>query len=259
MKYSLFIVTFSRDLPYIPLLLKSVSKFVGGVDEVVILVPPKDKPMMDGFGLTKERVVFVYEPLQDGHLNQQLFKCNADYWCKGDYIIHVDSDCLFTAPVTPVDYFRCNQPILIGTKYDELNAGKPWPGASPWRPCTERCLGEPVDYETMRRLPVVYNRNTYIHFRKHVKATHGVELADYLRPLKGITPNPIQSFSEFCALGAYSWKHLAHLYYLWDTAKGDPPPSNLAQFWSRGGLDWLCDHGPFEGQSYRQVAEKLLS
>lgn len=257
MTHSLFIVSFRRDFQFLPGLLASISKFTIGFDEVVLLVPNTDRGLISGFGLTKEHVEYFDEPME-GHIAQQWAKCHADLWCDGEYIFHVDSDCLFTSPATPKDYFHYGNPILLGTKYDELNYGKPWPGASPWRPCTERILGESVEYETMRRLPIVYHRDTYPKFREHVKNVHGVELTDYMRPIKESLGDPTKSISEFCAMGAFSWSHLPNLYYLWDTAKAEPPPSHLAQFWSRGGVEWKMDHAPFEGQSFRQVSERIL-
>lgn len=251
MNSSILIVSFRRDFPFLPGLLASISKFTNGFDEVVLLVPNADRDLIKGFGLTKERVEYFNEPME-GHIAQQWAKCHADLWCKGEYILHVDSDCLFTTHAEPKDYFFYGKPILLGTRYDTMN------GASPWRPCTERCLGESAPFETMRRLPIVYNRDTYPAFRSHVNAVHGVELVDYLRPLKGITAYTIQSFSEFNAVGSFAWSHQPHLYYLWDTAKAEPPTSNMAQWWSRGGVDWKMDHAPFEGQSFREVSERIL-
>lgn len=251
MTHSLMIVSFRRDLPFMPGLLASISKFTTGFDEIVLLIPNADRELIKGFGLTKERVEYFDEPME-GHIAQQWAKCHADKWCNGEYIYHVDSDCLFTAPTEHKNYFHYGKPILLGTRYDSMG------GASPWRPCSERCLGESCEWETMRRLPIVYHRDTYPAFRSHVKAVHGVELTDYLRPLKGIRPNPIHSFSEFNAIGAFAWSHQPHIYYLWDTAKAEPPPSHLAQWWSRGGVNWKMDHAPFEGESFRQVSERIL-
>lgn len=256
MNYSMLIVSFRRDFQFLPGLLSSIGKFTTGFDEIVLLVPNSDRELIKGFGLTKERIEYFDEPME-GHIAQQWAKCHADQWCKGEYIFHTDSDTLFTAQTEPKNYFHYGKPILLGTRYDELNAGKPWPGASPWRPCTERILGESVEYETMRRLPIVYHRDTYVKFREHVKATHGVELTEYMSPIKESLGDPTKSISEFCAIGAFAWSHLSHLYYLWDTAKAEPPPSNLVQFWSRGGVDWKMDHAPFEGRSFREIFQEL--
>lgn len=251
MKVSIFLVTFWRDAQYVPYLLKSISKFCSGFHEVVIAVPFRDSTMFAGMGLTKERIIH-YKEKGDGFIHQQGIKCRADEFCCGDYVLHIDSDCLFTSHAKPGDYFVDGKPIVAMTPYASLNGG------SPWQACTEKVLGwEPVEMELMRRHPAVYHREDYAGFRKRVEAVHGIPINEYLMPITRHTRKE-HSFSEFNALSAYAYYLKRDKYHFINTDTDPLPDNHLAQWWSYGGLDWPMDHAPFEGQSYRQVAEKLL-
>lgn len=252
MKTSIFLVTFFKDAPYVPYLLKSISKFCSGFHEVVIAVPRRDKEIFSGMGLTKEKL-FYYQEAGDGFIHQQGIKCKADEFCSGDYILHVDSDCMFTSPAQPGDYFVGDKPIIGMTPYASLNGG------SPWQACTEKVLGwHPIDMELMRRHPSVYCREDYHGFRKRVEAIHRIPIETYLLPITRHTRKE-NNFSEFNALSAYMYYFRRDKYHFINTDTEPLPDNHLAQWWSYGGLDWPMDHAPFEGRSYRQVAEKLLS
>lgn len=250
MKTDIFIVTFFRDAPYIPYLLKSISKFCTGFSDVVLAVPDRDKEIFDGMGLTREKVKY-YKEEGDGFIHHQGIKCCADTFCDGDFVLHCDADCLFTSPAKAEHYFVDGKPIVPMTPYASLN------GCSPWQQCTERVLGFKVDMEFMRRHPSVYSRLDYGRFRQHVYDIHRTPLMDYLRPITKHTRKE-NSFSEFNALSGFMYERLAYKYHFMNTDTTELPDNHLAQWWSMGGVNWKMDHAPFEGQSFREVSERIL-
>ena len=52
----------------------------------------------------------------DGYLAQQITKLYADTWCKGDYVLHIDSDCVFYKEFSPDCFFIDGKPVLLREK-----------------------------------------------------------------------------------------------------------------------------------------------
>jgi hypothetical protein len=233
-KISWFIVTFAHDFDWLVYLLKSLARYATGFHETVILIPDADKPLLDRFGLTAERVVtFADAGFKSGFMHHQYLKCCADLYCPdADFIAHIDSDCVLTSPVTPGTYLTtgevgravpCAPPlkaINLCTKYSSLN------GASPWQPGTEKLLGEPVEYETMRRHCSVYPRSLYPNLRAHIQNVHNMPMEELIRPMPRNGP-----FSEFNLLGAYGMKYCNDIHWI-DTDIHGTPPNPVHQFWS---------------------------
>ena len=98
MKVSIFIRTYSKDLVWLDYALRSIHKHAKGFYEIVVCIPIDQVHLLSH--LTAERVVTcpVYP---NDYIGQQISKLNAHKYCKGDYILFTDSDCIFTgsAPV----------------------------------------------------------------------------------------------------------------------------------------------------------------
>jgi hypothetical protein len=95
----IFIKTYPPDFVWLRYCLRSIAKFAHGFNRVVVVTPeplPQDDPIW-----TLPQVFVVKEEAADGYLSQQLFKLNAHQFCQSDYILHTDSDTIFTEPVTP--------------------------------------------------------------------------------------------------------------------------------------------------------------
>lgn len=258
MTHSIFVVSYVKDSIWVPWLLKSITKFCTGWDEIVIAIPKQDKPAFDGFGLTREKLVTFDEDGRDPFICHQMIKCLADTYCTGDYVTHIDSDCVWIAPSTPETYFKDGKPIIPYTPYDTLNEKvSKWPGLSPWRWCTQKVLGFDCPIETMRRHPFVYHRSLYSEFRKHVHEKHGITFEEYIRPIKRHMLNPAESFSEFNALGSFANYAAPDEYVFMNTHTEQLPPNNVSQSWSHGGLDWRKDSDPFVGKSAREIFKEL--
>lgn len=233
MTTALLVVTYHRDLPWIPYLLKSIHRHCTGFSEVVIAIPNRDLHLLNKFGLTKERVV-GFDEIIDGHIHHCYIKLTADEYTDCETITFIDSDCVFTSKTTP-DMLMCdNKPMLLYTPF-EIRDGKEWP--SHWRAGAEAALGHPVGVETMRRHGITYRRDTLSRLRDHILKFHGKPLLEYLSPFKrGI-------FSEFCTAGAFAYYHEPHNYCLVHDSQA--PPKTHHQFWS------------FHGVAHPEVQAKL--
>jgi len=230
MKTDILIVSYAKDFQFCEYNIRSIYKFCKGFRHLVLLVPTTDVAM---FGRlmkysTEELPLIIKTYLVypgKGFNHHQIMKCYADVLCQdADFILHTDSDCMFTKPTTPSDYFVDGKPVLLMQKYEELEEK----GALHWKPQTERALGVSVDYEFMRRHPAVHYAITYSRLRNHIERTHATSFFNYVILQKN---EALQGFSEFNALGAFA--HFSGMPYLWWNVSVTPPPDpHLIQFWS---------------------------
>ena len=193
-KASLFTVSFAGDAPWMPFLLRSTAKHVTGFHEHVIAIPNRDYHIFNRFGLTKEKIVtFDESGFKNGFMAHQYYVMLADHFCSGDVVVNVDSDCIFTSPVTPETYTDGDKCVNLCTKYGATCD-------SPWRPGVENLLQRSVEYEFMRRHGNTYPINLYAKLRERVSDVHNKTLAEIIQPM-GRAAN----FSEFNCLGAYGY------------------------------------------------------
>jgi len=150
--------------------------------------------------------------------------------------LHTDSDCVFTEPVTPEDYFWIQlmsppiyQPVMLIEEFSRLSG-------NPWQRPTELALGQTVKFETMRRHPQVNPRGIYADMRGHMEHWHSMPFTKYVMAQKADFP---WGFSEHCTIGAFAlYSHLWRDKYHWiDVAKDPRPKDKLAQFWSHSQPD----------------------
>lgn len=166
------------------------------------------------------------EETEDGYLAQQIHKLYADVITnyEADYILHIDSDTLFTRPVTPQDFFYQDRVMWLYTPYDHTK--------TPWKPITEKFIGGPVDNEFMRRFPIMVPKWLYGKLREHCYSVHKIPLGDYIKI------QPLREFSEFNALGAVAWNDHRDK-FAWVNTLGDEfpliPPC-ARQFFSYAGI-----------------------
>lgn len=220
MKSSLFIKTYIRDYDWLEWCLKSIDKFAT-FDEYVLAIGISDKDKVpDRFKREPYRWVHVEDDLDIGYLNQQVIKHHADLYCKGDYIVFFDSDCVFTDHVTIETYLSGDRPIIPYTPHAVLG------DATPWKPITEKCLRFICHSEYMRRHPLVYHRDDLHKFREWFKELTGQEIAQYIK----VQPN--REYSEFCTLGAYFHKMMPDNYCFMNTEDPEEIPCSVRQFWS---------------------------
>jgi len=221
---AILIASYSRDISYLSWCLKSVEKFATGFTGVTVVVPEDEAKMFKK--LTEN--LKTYQRIQDQskwQLHAQVQKCMADFYCpNADFVLHMDSDCIFKESVTPKDYLARGKPVMVIKEYSRLQG-------SPWKAVTERALGFPVAYETMQRHPQVNPIGIYSDMRKHIESVHHQLFEDYVLCGSGGFPF---SFSEHNCIGAFAlsrpeWRDKYH----WiDSAKNPRPKEKVKQFWS---------------------------
>ena len=240
-KVEILIATYHKDFPYLLYCLRSIQKFALGFSGVTISCPTQDvkalKKVIKESGIKPKPVIkFGEEWESKGMLWSEHNKCMADELCpNADYIAHFDSDCIFTRPVRPSDFFKNGKPLLRYEAYSSLV--KREPNIVNWKIAVESCLPFQVDNEFMRGHPEVYHRGLYAETRKLIEEKTGLEFSEYVKSCKNSFP---QTFAEFPTLGAVAFKEFDELYHPHDCATQENPdahPYPVIQFWSHGAID----------------------
>ena len=236
MRTDILLVTYRKDYDFAVYCLRSIVKFATGFGGVSVVCPVEDEGLFAPLCSRLRRPdlpieVKTYIPKKGYEFNHhQVMKCHSDILCpNAAYILHIDSDCIFTEPVTPADYFKDGKPLLLVRTYKQHEP------CYIWREPTSKALGMDCNYETMARHPAVHHRNTYKDLRAHVDFKHGVPFSEYVLRLPG--NYPACHFSEFNALGSYAMVYCPERYTIIDLDKEEAPPNKLTQGWSWGGVD----------------------
>lgn len=231
MNTEILLVTFSKDIEWARWCLKSIAKFATGFSGLTLVVPTKDR---DAFMESSSIMDFALRTHDlEGHLGAQCQKCFADVHCPGvDYVCHLDSDTVFTEPVTPNDYFVDGKPVMLIEEFSRLQG-------NPWKPTVDKALGGDAKFETMRRHPQVNPVGLYADMREHIAKTHGMIFERYVMSQK---PDYPWFFSEHCTIGAFALNSDWRSHYHWIDVTNQPHPKNkLVQFWSHGGISHMQD------------------
>jgi hypothetical protein len=220
MVVDIFIRTYWKDIPWLNYALKSIHKNVTGFRHIIVAIPEGQGPMLKH--LTAERVVEVMD-LPEGYLGQQLTKMEAWRYTDAEGILYWDSD---TVAMEPVDiqkeFIRGGLPIIYCTPYQQVG------DAQCWQAPTEQAVGFHVPLEYMRRLPLLYRRDTVGDCCAYVERTVG----------KSLGPHMMHTgrFSEFNVIGAFAHRYREEEYIFLNTDHQAPTPSKVRQFWSWGGI-----------------------
>ncbi len=220
MTIDIVIRTYSKDIPWLDYALKSIHKYVTGYRNIIVTIPTDEVGLLKH--LTAEKVVGVHD-LQDGYLGQQLTKMQAWKLTDADAIVFWDSDVVATQPIdVRTEYFQDGKIILYKTRYSSLGP------ACPWKPITEKAVGFPVEWEYMRRMPLLYWVSTLKSVETTLLMHHGISLERYLNA------QPHRAFSEFNVIGAFA--DTFGEYRVIDTESTHMPPCKVDQMWSWGGI-----------------------
>ena len=221
MHVDIVIRTYHADIPWLNYALRSIHKYVTGYRNIIVCIPTDQVGLLSH--LTAEKVVGVHD-LPDGYLGQQLTKMQAWKYTDADAIVFWDSDVVATQPIdVRTEYFKDGRIILYKTKYASMPE-------CPWQPIVAKAMGFVPEWEYMRRMPLVYWRQTLTRCEDFMIDTHQMSLAAY------IEAQPHRAFSEFNVLGAYAEAHASAGYQFTDTESIDMPPCAVDQMWSWGGI-----------------------
>jgi Family of unknown function (DUF6492) len=223
----IFIRSYWKDFPWLELCLASIARFCRGFRAVIVVVPQSSASRLrrialpEGIGLRVEKC----SDYSDDYLGQQVTKLFADRYSDADFIVHVDSDCIFVRDTSPQGLIPDGRPQIITRPYALL--GRYWP----YQRMTEEFLGWPITHDFMQRPPWTYPRWLYAALRDHCRATHAMEIEPY------VTTRPPRGFSEFNALGALG--HARHTdHFLWTDDSVEKPGEPFCRwYWSWEGID----------------------
>ncbi len=205
--------TYVGDKAWLPYLLRSIERFVPIRKEVVIVYEKQDNSELAP--LIPEWVKVVREDkFADGRIQQKYSKLTADTYCTGKYIIHIDTDSIFSRNLREDYMFRNGKPILEYTPYKTLiEWSQKTGGANPilWKAGTENAVGRAVEYEFSRRPEKIYPREMYSSARQLIERNHGMSFKEFMKQQFGAKfkddPKDRIYFSDFNYIGAYLWYH----------------------------------------------------
>jgi hypothetical protein len=267
MNVDVLMVTFRRDLEFAEYSFRSVSKFATGFANKIVVVPEPDGDLFREIAEPNGFTVLTFEEWPGkGFLHHEALICEADKWCPhADAILHLDADCLFTAPVSASDYFVDGRPILYCQRFEEF---RQYTSRYSWKQCVREATGIDPEWETMCRHPAVHLKEAYRLTREAIAAHTKMDWKDYIRSCRNVFP---QTFAEFPTLGAVVIERCPN-HYLFIEAFRDRPNSifskedlsiedksmnKLRAFWSVGGVEMINDRHPDE--TARQVMERILA
>lgn len=210
------IKSYPTDYQWLAYCLKSIAKYCRGFNDVIVMLP-RSHPL----NLTLEKVVLLDAP--EGYLAQQVAKLNADKHTQADFVLHVDSDMVFTREVTPDYFFKDGKPIWAIGDFDPVSK-------LAWYHVMAKCLQEAPEHEFMRKCAVIAPRWLYSEFRGFIEARHGMSMDAY------VMSQPGHEFSEYNCLGFFSWLKHREAFHWHDTLKDGVPEWPWSQKWSWGGL-----------------------
>ena len=201
----IFIKTWPRDYEWLYYCMMSIEKFATGFRRIVFVSPNAEFKYIHG-------KVVVCPDKEPGYLWQQVCKLHADKHSDADYILFMDSDCVFTRPVTPQDFIRDGK-VVWGHKAfreDEQRV---------WAPVIGKWMNEPATRSFMTGHPFVFPRWLFASLREYCLGMHKQELADYV--MAQADPKHMLTFSEFNCAGAWAYKY-ARDKFIWEDRDKEP-------------------------------------
>lgn len=228
MNVSAFIRSYAKDREWLSLCLRAVEKHGKQFSEVIVAIPETDEIHFREFDFRDAMHTLVPVLAPNPYIDQQICKVHADEYCKGDFIMHFDSDCIATKEINLPDFFIQDSWDIEWDKVLPKLAFRKWEDAGTaetWRLVTRGVLKQEPPFETMPCHPFVYHRSTHELFRRHVADLHGGDFIKYASRLA--------HFSEFNAIGNFALLYTPDAYrFVRATGEGDGYPRPFRQFWS---------------------------
>lgn len=214
----IYIKSYPNDFEFLYRCLESIDKFIYGYDNLIIEIPTDsyfNAPILP----KRTRVVYCVED-GDGYLFQQYCKLQAFNHSKAEFIMYIDSDCIFTDTFNVNSRVLDSKPIVLYTDYNKVG------DAICWKKPTEEFFGGKFDieYEFMRTHPMVVRTDTL----RNVCA-----FQDNLK--KYILTRKNRLFSEFNVMFAFAFFYENEQYHFSNTENGMFMNIPIKQYWSWGG------------------------
>jgi hypothetical protein len=246
LRVTILIVTYAKDIPFLRYCLASIKKYATGFSGVTLVVPAHERSQFDWV-----RDAFIHsfdEPPGKGMLAHLIQKTRADLWCPdADFVLHIDSDCMFFRKVTPADYVIDSRCLSVREAY----SGIANPNRHIWRECVKNATGIVLEHDYMLRHPQIHPLSVYRATREFVESFTGQPFEEFV--LNGRNEFP-QTFCEFNTLSAVGRRLFSCCYHYVeydraaDAALCLREPGSfqyvykresdfLVEWWSHGGID----------------------
>lgn len=241
-KVSIVTVSFDKDLRWLKYSLKSQDRYCDGYHGKVMLYDTHDEDCVASIDYCKaKKIPYAVneeaEMIPKGYVRQQYIKFFADkYAPKGTtHVCHVDSDSIFTDFHDPSIYFKEGKPIMLMTPYSEFQKeGQPDDvkhALKVWQDVTSLAMDEKVEYEFMRRMPLIYPMEIHEPMRDHFMKVHNKPMLDYLVDVCELAP-PLNNFTEYNFMGAWCYKYAKDKFHWIDTTQESFENFPFRQYWS---------------------------
>lgn len=233
----IFIKSYKPDFWLLQLALKTITRNVTGYKNIRLLIPEKDKHEFDTRDLPPRTYIHYVDDKEPGYLYQQVCKLQAYKYSEADFTLFTDSDAFWPRPINIQTLIKGGKPEILFTDYKQL------PDAIIWKEPTERLVGSPVEFEYMRRLPLVYHNSTLAAINK------------WKPDLEELVMNS-ERFSEFNLIGAYAAKFEKEKYTWTNTDNWTYVESPANQVWSHASKEPGADE--LHLREYIRTLETLL-
>ena len=214
MTTDLFLITYPKDYEWLPFLFRSIDRYLTGFRKVVLVLEQSDDApsRLPSYVEVKRCRDYRGSPVK-GYHGQCIEKLALHEHTDADRILHIDSDCVFTAPI---DLQTFEYP-LICSPWNKVGDAICWFGP------TRKVLGFNPPFETMRRYPFIYP----LDFHR--------EVYDFIGGrdrLLSLLTGGMQSLSEFNILGNYAIVKTPERFTICRSDVDKLPPLYVRQFWS---------------------------
>ena len=220
-KIDIFIKTYEKDFKWLQFCLESINKFVYNINNIIIAIPQYDYDKFNKnlnikhlHNISDNIKYVITNDYGNTYLYQQYIKMTSYQYSDADLIMFVDSDVIFKEETNIYDLFIDNKPIIYYTPYQHVGI------AICWKQPTSQFIGEEQHYEFMRR-------NCLIYFRDTISAIH-IQYPN----LEEIIMGSSIGFSEFNAIGAWTFRNEKDRYHFINSREVAPKPQKYIQFWS---------------------------
>lgn len=233
----IFYKSYHKDFNLLLLSLKTLKRNVSGYNNVIILIPEHEKELFDTRDLPNRTLIHYIPEYGNGYLFQQWCKLSAHKHSYADYVLFADSDMFFDHPINVQDFIKNDKPEILYTSWDKVG------DAICWKEPTEKIIGEAVAWEHMRRLPLVYHRETLFAINE-------------MYPNLENTVMNSERFSEFNFIGAWCRKYMGDRYMFTNTDHWAYVPPAATQVWSHASKEPGADE--LHLREYIRTLETLL-
>lgn len=235
--------SYAKDFSLLKYSLMSLQKNVIGYNTIYLTIPNTDvdeySKIVFPFVGDNIHISLTEESKLNGYLYQQVCKINAWKNSDADFILFSDSDCIFNRTIDLQDYIQGGKPEILYTDYNKVE------NAIIWKDPTEKFLGDPVEFEYMRRNALIYHRSTLENIAKQYP-----NLKKYIMES--------EQFSEFNAIGAWIAKNEPNKYNLVNTDNWEYTPPKAEQLWSWSEKDNPDEPHPYEYSRSLKVINDTL-